>query len=138
MKETIQKLIYILKKKKEVVIATVIFLIAVAVAGSFLYAHRQKNLEAEKEKTTDEATVEEKTTDESSEEENETSYELPAISEVRGVWFSYYDWIALQTEDEEEFRTNAARVMEKGGMIQYGMEENGDPLFRFTAKEKSE
>lgn len=26
------------------------------------------------------------------------------------------------------------RVMEKGGMIQYGMEENGDPLFRFFAK----
>lgn len=34
--------------------------------------------------------------------------------------------------------TASARVMEKGGMIQYGMEENGDPLFRFTAKEKSE
>ena len=26
------------------------------------------------------------------------------------------------------------RVMEKGGMIQYGTEENGDPLFRFYAK----
>ena len=34
--------------------------------------------------------------------------------------------------------TASARVMEKGGMIQYGMEENGDPLFRFTAKEKAE
>lgn len=29
-------------------------------------------------------------------------------------------------------------VMEKGGMVQYGSEENGDPLFRFTAKEKAE
>ena len=28
----------------------------------------------------------------------------------------------------------SARVMEKGGMVQYGMEENGDPLFRFTPK----
>ena len=26
------------------------------------------------------------------------------------------------------------RAMEKGGMIQYGTEDNGDPLFRFTAK----
>lgn len=26
------------------------------------------------------------------------------------------------------------RAMEKGGMIQYGTEENGDPLFRFRAK----
>ena len=31
----------------------------------------------------------------------------------------------------------SARVMEKGGMVQYGTEENGDPLFRFTAKEKA-
>ena len=30
----------------------------------------------------------------------------------------------------------SARAMEKGGMKQYGTEENGDPLFRFTAKEK--
>ena len=29
------------------------------------------------------------------------------------------------------------RVMEKGGMVQYGTEENGDPLFRFHAKEKA-
>lgn len=29
------------------------------------------------------------------------------------------------------------RVMEKGGMVQYGTEENGDPLFRFTEKEKA-
>ena len=29
----------------------------------------------------------------------------------------------------------SARVMEKGGMVQYGTEDNGDPLFRFTAKE---
>ena len=28
------------------------------------------------------------------------------------------------------------RAMEKGGMIQYGTEENGDPLFRFYAKEE--
>lgn len=28
------------------------------------------------------------------------------------------------------------RAMEKGGMTQYGTEENGDPLFRFYAKEK--
>ena len=28
----------------------------------------------------------------------------------------------------------SARAMEKGGMVQYGTEENGDPLFRFTAK----
>ena len=28
------------------------------------------------------------------------------------------------------------RAMEKGGMIQYGTEDNGDPLFRFYAKEK--
>ena len=27
------------------------------------------------------------------------------------------------------------RAMEKGGMVQYGLEENGDPLFRFPAKE---
>ena len=32
----------------------------------------------------------------------------------------------------------SARAMEKGGLVQYGTEENGDPLFRFTAKEKSE
>jgi RimJ/RimL family protein N-acetyltransferase len=30
----------------------------------------------------------------------------------------------------------SARAMEKGGMIRYGTEENGDPLFRFAAKEK--
>ncbi len=30
-----------------------------------------------------------------------------------------------------------ARAMEKGGMVRYGTEENGDPLFRFTAKERS-
>ena len=28
----------------------------------------------------------------------------------------------------------SARAMEKGGMVQYGTEENGDPLFRFTAE----
>ena len=28
----------------------------------------------------------------------------------------------------------SARAMEKGGMTQYGTEENGDPLFRFCAK----
>ena len=28
------------------------------------------------------------------------------------------------------------RAMEKGGMIQYGTEDNGDPVFRFYAKEK--
>ena len=27
------------------------------------------------------------------------------------------------------------RAMEKGGMVQYSMEENGDPLFRFKAKQ---
>ena len=27
------------------------------------------------------------------------------------------------------------RAMEKGGMVQYGTEDNGDPLFRFAAKE---
>ena len=32
----------------------------------------------------------------------------------------------------------SARAMEKGGMVQYGMEENGDPLFRFTANEKDD
>ena len=31
----------------------------------------------------------------------------------------------------------SARAMEKGGMIHYGTEENGDPLFRFTVKEKA-
>lgn len=31
----------------------------------------------------------------------------------------------------------SARAMEKGGMVQYGAEENGDPLFRFTAKESA-
>ena len=31
----------------------------------------------------------------------------------------------------------SARAMEKGGMVRYGTEENGDPLFRFTAKEKA-
>ena len=30
----------------------------------------------------------------------------------------------------------SARVMEKAGMVQYSTEENGDPLFRFTAKEE--
>ena len=29
----------------------------------------------------------------------------------------------------------SARAMEKGGMAQYGTEENGDPLFRFSIKE---
>ena len=29
------------------------------------------------------------------------------------------------------------RAMEKGGMVQYGTEDNGDPLFRFTVKEKN-
>ena len=29
----------------------------------------------------------------------------------------------------------SARAMEKGGMTQYGTEDNGDPLFRFSAKE---
>ncbi len=33
--------------------------------------------------------------------------------------------------------TASARVMEKGGMVRYGTEENGDPLFRFTVKEKA-
>ena len=32
----------------------------------------------------------------------------------------------------------SARAMEKGGMVRYGTEENGDPLFRFAAKEKAE
>ena len=29
----------------------------------------------------------------------------------------------------------SARAMEKGGMVRYGTEENGDPLFRFCAKQ---
>ena len=32
----------------------------------------------------------------------------------------------------------SARAMAKGGMVQYGTEENGDPLFRFTAKENAQ
>ena len=32
----------------------------------------------------------------------------------------------------------SARAMEKGGMVQYGTEDNGDPLFSFTAKENAE
>lgn len=37
-------------------------------------------------------------------------------------------------------RNNIAsrRAMEKGGMVQYGMEDNGDPLFRYSVKEKEE
>ena len=31
----------------------------------------------------------------------------------------------------------SARAMQKGGMVRYGSEDNGDPLFRFTAKEKN-
>ena len=31
----------------------------------------------------------------------------------------------------------SARAMEKGGMARYGTEENGDPLFRYTAKERA-
>ena len=31
----------------------------------------------------------------------------------------------------------SARAMEKGGMMQYGTEENGDPLFRFCAVNES-
>ena len=31
----------------------------------------------------------------------------------------------------------SARAMEKGGMVRYSSEENGDQLFRFTAKEKT-
>ena len=31
----------------------------------------------------------------------------------------------------------SARAMEKGGMVRYGTEENGDPRFRFTAKESA-
>ena len=31
----------------------------------------------------------------------------------------------------------SARAMTKGGMVQYGTEENGDPLFRFCANDKS-
>ena len=32
----------------------------------------------------------------------------------------------------------SARAMEKGGMVRYGTEENGDPLFRFSIKEQTE
>ena len=32
----------------------------------------------------------------------------------------------------------SARAMEKGGMVQYGTEDNGDPLFRFSIKEQIE
>lgn len=31
----------------------------------------------------------------------------------------------------------SARAMEKGGMVQYGTEDNGDPLFRFCANDES-
>ena len=31
----------------------------------------------------------------------------------------------------------SARAMEKGGMVKYGTEENGDPLFRFCANNES-
>ena len=31
----------------------------------------------------------------------------------------------------------SVRAMEKGGMVQYGTEENGDPLFKYPAKEKA-
>ena len=31
----------------------------------------------------------------------------------------------------------SARAMEKGGMVRYGTEENGDPLFRFAVKEEA-
>ena len=30
----------------------------------------------------------------------------------------------------------SARAMEKGGMVRYGTEDNGDPVFRFDAREK--
>lgn len=31
----------------------------------------------------------------------------------------------------------SGRIMEKGGMVQYGTEDNGDPLFRFTVKKRN-
>ena len=45
--------------------------------------------------------------------------------------------ILLSHDRSFEENTASAQAMEKGGMVQYGTEENGDPLFRFTAKEKA-
>jgi hypothetical protein len=45
--------------------------------------------------------------------------------------------ILLSHDRSFEENTASAQAMEKGGMVQYGKEENGDPLFRFTAKERA-
>lgn len=124
MKKIFDKLISILQKKKEFVIAAVILIVAVAVAGSFLSVYKRNtnsgaDKTAETEANPTEQSTERKDTkkeDNSGENANaETSdsgeYILPEISELRGVWFSYYDWIALQTEDEEEFRERVSQVM---------------------------
>ena len=126
MKEILFQLINLLKKKKEFAVAAMILVIVVVVAGSFLSVSK-KEKHKESEYTTEDAETE--TGDSDNKQSNRTDTKtigtsnlkkgeiegesLMEYDEFRGVWFSYYDWIALQTDDEKDFRQNAKEVMEQ-------------------------
>ena len=90
-------------------------LIIAVLSLTVLFTACQK-AETKEAETTPTETVE-VTETQGTEEEAETVEQqepaLPEIEKVRGVWFSYYDWIEMQTDDEETFRKNAVAVMDK-------------------------
>ena len=67
------------------------------------------------------------------EEYRNKGYGTQCVKELLRMAAEEYGLLSVHGGCDKE---NAAsrRAMEKGGMVQYGTEENGDPLFRFTVK----
>ena len=141
MKKILFNLINLLKEKKEFTIAAIILVIVVVVVGSFLsVSKKEKNAESEytvedtkdtKSDSNSQSDSSESNSDSSDSDNTDSDSDMKNSGEnilkkgeiegqslmdydqFRGVWFSYYDWIALQTDDEEEFRKKAKGVMEQ-------------------------
>ena len=69
------------------------------------------------------------------EEYRNRGYGTQCVKELLRMAAEDYDLSSVHGGCDKD-NTASRRAMEKGGMVQYGTEDNGDPLFRFTAKKK--
>ena len=69
------------------------------------------------------------------EENRNKGYGTQCVKELLRMAAEDYGLLSVHGGCDKE-NIGSRRAMEKGGMVQYGTEDNGDPVFRFTVKEK--
>ena len=69
------------------------------------------------------------------EEYRNKGYGTQCVKELLRMAAEDYGLLSVHGGCDKE-NIGSRRAMEKGGMVQYGTEDNGDPVFRFTVKEK--